>query len=173
MSGREFGHPGRDELISYPPSASRIGYGLAMLLGKRALQAAVAVAGLVPVAAGLAGMVLGPEMIGDAPPASLALDSHYRYLSGLLLGIGLAFWSTIPGIELRGGRFRLLTAIVVAGGLGRLVSLCSAGVPGSAMLFALAMELGVTPLLAFWQYRLAAAERRAKRNGAARAPFQT
>jgi hypothetical protein len=88
----------------------------------------------------------------DAVAAGAAdLDSHFRYLSGLLLAIGLGFASTIPHIEIRGRRFRLLAGIVVLSGVGRLVSI---GSPSPAMLAALVMELIVTPGLALWQYRV-------------------
>jgi hypothetical protein len=121
---------------------------------KRLLQFAVALGSLVPIGAGADGIVLGPEMV-DAGQVPLSADSHYRYLSGLLLAIGIAFASTIPTIERRTARFRLLTAIVVIGGLGRLVSLVVRGYPDRPMLFALAMELIVTPALALWQARVA------------------
>ena len=122
----------------------------------RALQICVALGGCVPVAAGLAGIWLGPRLAGDVS-ASVPLDSHFAYLSGLLLGIGLAFWTTIPAIAQRGARFRLLTAIVFIGGLGRLTSLLMVGTPDAPMLFGLAMELAVTPALALWQWRVARA----------------
>jgi hypothetical protein len=121
-----------------------------------ALRIAVALGGLVPVAAGLAGIVTGAAMLGGHPAANLTLDSHLRYLSGLLLGIGLGFWSTIPRIEQQTARFRLLTAIVVIGGLGRLYGIVAEGLPPAPMLFGLVMELGVTPLLCWWQGRVAA-----------------
>ncbi len=120
------------------------------------LQIAVALGGLVPVGAGLAGVLIGPHLAGDYA-ASVPLDSHFRYLSGLLLAIGLGFWSTIPAIERQSARFGLLTGIVVVGGLGRLVSLFTQGVPDAPMLFGLTMELAVTPALALWQRRLARA----------------
>ncbi len=120
----------------------------------RALQIAVALGGLVPVSAGLAGVVLGPGLAG-ADGAAIDLDSHFRYLSGLLLGIGLAFWSTIPEIERKGTIFRLLTAIVFIGGLARLLGAFMHGLPGYPMMFGLGMELVVTPLLCLWQARLA------------------
>ena len=129
---------------------------------KRALQCCVALGGCVPVAAGLAGVWLGPKLAGPIAFPSVSLDSHFSYLSGLLLGIGLAFWSTIPSIEGRGGRFRLLTAIVFVGGLGRAVSLLRFGRPDAPMLFGLAMELLVTPALVLWQARLAGAARLAQ-----------
>jgi hypothetical protein len=115
-----------------------------------ALQAAVAVAGLVPVGAGLAGALMGPAML-DEPISSIATDSHFRYLSGLLLAIGLGFWSTIPQLPRRTARVRLLTAVVVVGGLGRLYGVTQQGWPETPMVLALVMELLVTPLLCFWQ----------------------
>ena len=123
---------------------------------QRPLQLAVAIAGLVPVSAGLAGALLGPAMLA-LPTDPPELDSHYRYLSGLLLGIGLAYWSLIPNIAHRTAAFRLLTALVVTGGLARLLGLILHGPPPTPMLLALAMELLVTPLLALWQSRVALA----------------
>jgi len=121
---------------------------------RRLLQIVVAVASLIPISAGAIGVLLGPAMVhvGFAPAAA---DSHYRYLSGLLLGIGCAFVSTVPRIELLGSRFRVLTGIVVIGGLARLVSLWVRGYPDLPMLFGLVMELCVTPALALWQCRVA------------------
>lgn len=121
---------------------------------RRLLQAAVALACVVPVSAGLAGLATGTGLIpGAAGPVDL--DSHLRYLSGLLLAIGLAFLGCLPKIEACGGRFRLLAGIVVIGGLGRLLGVAITGWPGSSMVFGLAMELLVTPALALWQARLA------------------
>lgn len=123
------------------------------MLEKRALQVAVALGCLVPIGGGARGMWLGPQMAGAAGTADL--DSHFRYLSGLLLGIGLAYVTAIPRIEQHSLRFRILTAIVVAGGLGRLASLVAVGAPSVSMTAALAMELIVTPALALWQHRIA------------------
>ncbi len=120
-----------------------------------ALQICVALGGCVPVGAGLAGIVLGPWLASGVILVPIPLDSHFRYLSGLLLAIGLAFWSTVPQIAQAGPRFRLLSGLVFVGGLGRLVSLLTLGAPDAPMLFGLAMELLVTPALAFWQARVA------------------
>jgi hypothetical protein len=121
---------------------------------RRLLQKIVAVAGLVPVSAGLFGVLFGPTLTGDAG-LSISGDSHYRYLSGLLLGIGLLFWSCIPAIEQKAGRFQCLTLIVVLGGLARLAGLAITGIPSVVMLGALFMELVVTPVLCLWQRRVA------------------
>jgi len=132
----------------------------------RALQFCIALGGCAPVAAGLAGVAWGPHLAAGVDLASVPLDSHFRYLSGLLAALGFGFWSTLPDIARRGARFRLLSAIVVCGGLGRLISLLKLGPPDAPMLFGLAMELVVTPALALWQARL---ERRAL--AAARSDF--
>ena len=118
------------------------------------LQVAIAVAGFVPVLAGLAGALLGTSMTGEGA-AVIALDSHVRALSGLLLGVGLAYWDAIPQIERRGERLRLLTGLIVLGGLMRLVAIAFVGQPGAPMLFGLAMELVVAPALCWWQARVA------------------
>jgi uncharacterized protein DUF4345 len=91
----------------------------------------------------------------DVGAMPVAADSHYRYLSGLLLGIGIGFATAVPDIEHRTARVRLLAGIVVVGGLGRLLSLLLHGAPDKPMLAALAMELVVTPVLALWQARVA------------------
>ena len=129
---------------------------------RRILQWAVAIGALVPVASGLFGVLFGPALTGDRG-MSVSADSHFRYLSGLLLGIGLCFWSTIPRIEEKTTFFRFLALIVVMGGLARLLGLWVTGVPSIAMLGGMFMELIVTPVLAFWQTRVA--NRYAERTG--------
>ena len=120
----------------------------------RCFQAAIALAGIVPVAAGAAGVALGGGMMGDAA-VSAGLDSHMRYLSGLLLAIGLLFWGMIPTIDRRGPMVRTLTFVVVVGGLGRLLGFVLRGLPDLGDTLAIVMELAVTPLLCLWQARIA------------------
>ena len=119
------------------------------------LQALVAIGGLVPFGAGFSGILMGPAMIDLNLLMPATFDSHFRYLSGLLLGIGLAFWSTIPHLERKTERFLTLTFVVIVGGFSRVVSLWAVGVPDKPMLFGLGMELVITPLLALAQYKLA------------------
>jgi hypothetical protein len=118
----------------------------------------MAVAVLVPIGGGGLGMATGLGLIHDQGPIS-DLDSHYRYLSGLLLGIGLAFAISIPRVERHGARIRLLAAIVVLGGLARLFAVSTADRLSLFTLGALIMELAVTPALALWQYRIAQGRR--------------
>ena len=116
-------------------------------LERRLLQVCVALAGLVPVSAGGWGVWhgLGPLRFGG--------ETHGHYLSGLLLGIGLIFWWTIPTLERRGAIFRGLAFVVAVGGLARLLDALQVGF-GGAVVFPLVMELGVTPALALWRERV-------------------
>lgn len=120
---------------------------------RKLLQQSVAIVATVPVAAGLYGVLFGQALTGDA--VSISAESHFRFLSGLLLGIGLCFWSTLPAIEARTNRFRLLTLLIVIGGLARLVGLGLTGLPSLFMIGGLIMELIVTPVLCLWQTRVA------------------
>jgi hypothetical protein len=113
---------------------------------RRLLQIAVALAGIVPVGGGGLGVLFGE-------------DPHFRYLSGLLLGIGLMFWWSIPTLERRGIVYRSLAAVVMVGGLARLGGVIHLGDASMGAALPLVMELGVTPLLALWRERV---ERRLK-----------
>jgi len=116
-------------------------------LERRLLQVCIAVAGLVPVGGGLWGV------LGQIHTSGVVAASHSRYLSGLLLGIGLIFWWTIPTIQRRGTVVRTLTAVVLAGGLARLAGVAATGLTASVAL-PLVMELLVTPALALWRERV-------------------
>ncbi|HVL78970.1 MAG TPA: DUF4345 domain-containing protein [Sphingomicrobium sp.] len=123
---------------------------------RRLLQLAVAIACLVPLGAGTLGVLHGPAMVDGAPAAGHAdLDSHFRYLSGLLLGVGLGFAASIPTIERRSELFAVLSAAVVVGGLARLAALITGSVPGAPDVLALGVELLIVPLLWLWQRRIA------------------
>ncbi len=92
-------------------------------------------------------------MLSDT--ADMSLDSHLRYLSGLLFAIGMSFWAAVPSIETKTSLMRLLTFLVVTGGFARLAGATFVGMPSTPMLFALSMELIVTPFFCWWQSRIA------------------
>ncbi|THD52843.1 DUF4345 family protein [Phenylobacterium sp.] len=116
-------------------------------LERRLLQAVILLAGVVPVGGGLWGA------LGHMTTIGATSASEARYLSGLLLGIGLTFWACVPTLERRGAVVRTLAAIVVVGGLARLAGAVQTGFPLSVSL-PLVMELAVTPLVALWRERV-------------------
>ena len=134
---------------------SRPSSSVAPLAARTTLQAVVGVLALVPTLTGLAGILLGPDFLRLDPPWPVDLDSHFRFLSGVFLRVGIGFYSCIPNIETKTERFRLLGGLIVLGGLARLWSLLLAGGPSAGHVFGLLMELGVVPLLVLWQGRLA------------------
>ncbi len=115
----------------------------------------VAVLALIPISAGAAGVLLGLSFPGfelEAENADAA--SHFRFLSGIFLAMGLAYWGVGLGIGEYLCRFQLLAMLTFAGGLARLASLWLDGIPSTGHLIGLAMELTVVPLLYLWSRRL-------------------
>ena len=121
---------------------------------RRLLQFLCALAAFIPLTFGTMGVLRGAEWLARAH-VTPDLDSHFRYLSGLFLMLGIGFGSCIRGIEGKGPRFRLLAAMVVMGGLARALSLAQVGPPSTGHLVGLGMELAVVPLLVLWQARVA------------------
>jgi hypothetical protein len=91
----------------------------------------------------------------DTGAAPIDLDSHFRYLSGLLLGLGLCFLLCVPTVEKHTALFRAFGLFVVIGGLARLYSALALGLPGPGHIFGLFMELGTVPAIVLWQGRVA------------------
>ena len=121
------------------------------LIGKGSLQAVVALLALVPVAMGGAGVLFGPATLLTEETWPRDLDSHYRYLSGLFLALGITFYGCVPAIERKTALFRWAASLVVVGGLARLLSLSTTGMPSTPHLVGLGLELIVVPLLVLWQ----------------------
>jgi hypothetical protein len=123
----------------------------------RLLQATVALGCLSPFWFGLRGVIEGPVMLAGVDPGQAAPDllSHYRFLSGLFLALGLVLVSCLPRIEARTSRFRWACAAIVVGGLARALGLAMGDGPSLGHKLALAAELGVVPLLMLWQPRVA------------------
>jgi hypothetical protein len=109
------------------------------------LPTAIRLAALVPILAGAGGALCGPAFLNE--PAGPATTSHLRYLSGLLLGLGLLGWWCAGALARRRAVFEALCAMVAIGGLARLGGLLAEGVPPWPHAAALAMELGVVPAL--------------------------
>ena len=130
---------------------------------RRLLQGVIAATCTVSLSASVTSILNGPGWLMQDGYVATDLDSHFRYLSGLLLAIAIGFLSCIPGIERKGPRLRLLAAIVVLGGLSRAYSIGMVGVPSFGHLGGLTIELVIVPLITGWQWSFA---RRANREAA-------
>ena len=125
---------------------------------RKLLQIAVAFAGLVGVGFGLAGVVFGTAFVDIFDDG--AIDSSVRFFKGMLLAIGLIYWSCIPQIERRGEQISLLTFILVLGTLSRLLSVVGHGVPTLGIVANLIAGLILVPLLWLWQRHIASVAQR-------------
>jgi hypothetical protein len=120
---------------------------------RKLLQTAVAIAGFSGVFLGLTGVLFGTlhaDLSGD-----VVLDSYVRFGKGVLLAIGLLYWSCIPRIERSGDRIALLTFILVVGSLSRLLAVAGHGVPTLGIIANLIAGLVLVPLLWLWQRHVA------------------
>jgi hypothetical protein len=122
-------------------------------LETRLLQLCIFLAASVAVLAGLGGALEGArffDLSGD-----VSASSNVHYLSGLLFAIGLTYWSTIPNIATSTSRFRMLSVIVICGGLFRFLAIFTHGMPHGWALFGLVNETLVPLALLLWQTRIA------------------
>jgi hypothetical protein len=120
---------------------------------RKLLQIALALAGLVLVLFGLAGVFFGADFTDLS--GNVVMDSYFRFLKGMLLAIGLIYWSAVPDIERHGERIALVTFILVLGAVPRLMAVIGHGVPTIGIIISLAGELIFAPLLWLWQRHVA------------------
>jgi hypothetical protein len=122
---------------------------------KTLLQTAIAVGCLIPICAGFAGIIDGTYFVGGGTDGNVNVDSHFRYMSGILLAIGFGYALSIRHIEQHSDVFRLLTFFVLVGGLSRALGFLLDAVPEHGMQYAIIMELIVAPVIWLWQVRVA------------------
>jgi len=97
---------------------------------KRGLQITIAILSLVPLSIGAIGIVLGTSRWLPANTITPDFDSHYRYIAGYYVSLGLLGLWVIPRIERHTGLFRVICASVFMGGVGRVASIFQVGLPG-------------------------------------------
>lgn len=83
----------------------------------------------------------------------LMLDSNIRFYSGLWLGIGVVILWMIPRIDREKKTLRVIAFFFFFGGIGRLISILTCGLPSNGYLVFVLLELSF-PLLTLWQKRI-------------------
>lgn len=114
--------------------------------------------GVTCVAIGLYHVAGGPETVFGGGEVNASTDSQERFFAGLFAVYGVAWiWvarlSPIPGIAIR-----LLAAGLLAGGLGRVVSLIDRGQPHPFWIAMLVVEIAVPALF----FAIAGADEKAR-----------
>jgi hypothetical protein len=120
---------------------------------KKGLQITLAILSVIPLVIGLLGITQGTARWLPTTSITPDFDSHYRYIAGYYLSLGmLGFWM-IPKIEQHTELFRIVCASIFMGGVGRTVSIVRVGMPSLPMLMFTGLEL-CFPLLLLWQAKI-------------------
>lgn len=122
------------------------------ILERRLLQIALAIVGLVAILFGLTGVLFGTSLSGVR--LGVTMEGYVRFIKGVLVAVGLIYWSAIPQIEKRGERISIVTFILVFGAAARLLAVLSHGFPTVGLLISLIGELVVVPLIWLWHRHL-------------------
>jgi hypothetical protein len=88
-------------------------------------------------------------------PRSPLLDSNLRFFAGLWVGLGLAMLWLVPNMERQGVLFRVLWGAIFLGGVGRLLSMISVGLPPAPFIGFTLLEIVGAPMFIYWQHRVA------------------
>jgi len=118
-----------------------------------------AVLGIIPVVTGLIGLrgLEDPLYAPVTTPHAILLDTNLRFFSGLWLGLGVALLWLIPSLEKQTVLFRAIWGAIFVGGIGRLLSMVTAGTPPAPFVFFTLLEIVGAPLFIYWQHRVARA----------------
>jgi Domain of unknown function (DUF4345) len=127
------------------------------VIGRRSLQIATAILGIIPVATGLIGLsgLRDPLYSASGLDQNILLDSNLRFFSGVWLGLGLALFWLIPRIEKQTVLFRVIWGAIFLGGIGRCLSMLFLAVPPTPFIGFTILEVIGAPLMVLWQSALA------------------
>jgi hypothetical protein len=117
----------------------------------RNLSRTLYVLSVIPIAAGLATVVLGADSVpapNDAPPN---VESELRFYSVWWIGAGLFLAWLAPRVEERTLELRVFCALLFLSGVSRLLAAAATDWPSAGQLILMGFELGLPVLLVTWQ----------------------
>ncbi|WP_299282852.1 DUF4345 domain-containing protein [uncultured Tateyamaria sp.] len=117
---------------------------------KLGLQIVVGVLSLIPGFYGVVNLWVGAARFLPPEAVNAAIDSQFRFQSGVYFGLAVMIWYVIPRIDREVALFRMIALAIFVGGVGRVVSWVTVGQPDAIMSGATVLELTV-PLLIIWQ----------------------
>jgi len=95
----------------------------------RYLKRLAAATGLSSIAIGGYHLALGTASVPGATDANATVDSRERFYSAIFAGYGIAWMQAARKSPIRAGDVRLLAGVLLAGGVGRVISLARNGRP--------------------------------------------
>lgn len=121
---------------------------------RRALQVTIAVLSLAPMTFGLTNLWSGAARFMPVEDVTIAIDSQFRFQSGVYVCLALLLWWMIPRIERVTWPFRAVALGLFLGGVGRVISMQQYGTPDGNMFSGMILELAM-PLFVLWQWWVA------------------
>lgn len=121
---------------------------------RRLLIGVLAILGVVPVATGTMGMVLGPAGAPGGAATTASVDSEYRFVNLFWTAAGALLWWSLRDADKRSQVTQSVLALAAAGGVPRLLSWRRTGEPHVVFKGALVLELVVVPLVLVWHRRV-------------------
>ncbi|MEQ9505480.1 MAG: DUF4345 domain-containing protein [Hyphomonas sp.] len=94
----------------------------------------------------LAHILIGPSAIPGSVPVNATMDSEDRFYATLFLGFGAAMIWCSQDLMARGRLFDVLMLVFFLGGVARIISAVSVGLPVPLFQFLGALELIIPPV---------------------------
>ncbi|WP_027481085.1 DUF4345 domain-containing protein [Deinococcus pimensis] len=125
---------------------------------RTALQVAVTAVALLPLTTGALAYLRGAAAIPGSRRWDAPIDGELRYLSVWWAASGVLLLRAVPRVEREERVLRGVTALLALGGLGRVRSMRSQGLPHPLMVAATFVEIALPFVLIPWQASVARAE---------------
>ncbi|MCF2446699.1 DUF4345 domain-containing protein [Dyadobacter sp. CY345] len=128
---------------------------------KKLLQVMMCLLALAPLLTGILGLsgIYNPIYPGLSYSENVLLDSNLRFLNGVSIALGISVFAVIPNIEKKTFSYRLIWGMIFLGGLSRLLSVWSLGLPPFPMPIFMAIEILVPIPFLYWQNQIALKDR--------------
>jgi Domain of unknown function (DUF4345) len=115
---------------------------------RRATQILMSVFGCAVIGIALAHLVLGGAAVIGGSPLNATADGEHRFFAAVFLCYGVALLWCVRDIEMKRTQVTLLAAVLLAGGVARLIALFAVGPPNTFYSVMLVVELAL-PVLIF------------------------
>jgi hypothetical protein len=124
-------------------------------MGRRGLQLTLTIVGGVAVAFGALTVITGGALVLDGGKVSPSIDSELRFYAAWYVGAGVIVIRAARRVESEGSTIRAVCAVLLLGGMARLLSIVSVGAPHPVFLVLMALEIVLPALLVPWQAAVA------------------
>ena len=122
---------------------------------RRLFQGFLVLFGVIAIGISLAHLAVGPEAIIGGSAVNPTSDGEDRFYAGLFGCYGVALLWCARGVERKQVYVNVLAAVLLVGGIGRLVALIVVGPPDPFFVAMLVLELVLPPLMVLAARRVA------------------